>query len=430
MQRGSTILRLVIFLLISCLVKVMDVRGAGLETGGTQGVSHWAYIWQRVWTSALCRSLAEHAEEFSALDVFAAEISFQGKPIIFTVDPQWETLSRFKGDIGLVVRIGSCKSEFRNDSFESGLILSACKRAIDAAAKQGIRVAELQIDFDASTTQLQSYARLLLFIRERIGSVKLVITTLPTWMQSHEFPGLLQCVDGYVLQVHSLEKPKNISDPISLCSAGGACRQIRKASTFGRPFRVALPTYGYRMLFDSFGSKFIGLEAEGPATEWSPGMRRREIWAETSEVAYVVRFLSKERVEYCGGISWFRFPTGKDELCWRWATLAEVMKGRTPGVKLKMETPRNHDGACDLVLKNEGTDRWIAREAIALQWNSASLVASDTIKGWRLEHRGENGVYLHPPLEEIRLSLQPGDTLKIGWLRLSRDVEVSVKDNP
>ena len=48
--------------------------------------------------------------------------------------------------------------------------------------------------------------------------------------------------DGYVLQVHSLEKPNGFDAPFTLFDPQVAVAAAVKASSFGVPFRVALPT--------------------------------------------------------------------------------------------------------------------------------------------------------------------------------------------
>jgi len=65
-----------------------------------------------------------------------------------------------------------------------------------------------------------------------------------------------------VLQVHSLERPKDINTRFELCDSKAARRAVDLAGKVGVPFRVALPTYGYLIAFDSEG-KYLGLSGRG-----------------------------------------------------------------------------------------------------------------------------------------------------------------------
>ena len=67
-----------------------------------------------------------------------------------------------------------------------------------------------------------------------------------------------------MLQVHSLERPKNFDAPFTLCDANAARRAVTWAAKIGVPFRVTLPTYGYLVAFAP-GGQFVGLSAEETA---------------------------------------------------------------------------------------------------------------------------------------------------------------------
>ena len=296
------------------------------------------------------------------------------------------------------------------------------------AAKHGIKAAELQIDFDAATARLRNYAQLLRAVRRGLGPTRVVITVLPAWLSSPAFRELVDVVDSYVLQVHSLEKPKSFDQSFSLCTADQSMQWIRAATAIGRLFRVALPTYGYRVAFASNGS-FLGLQAEGPVRAWPRGTRLRDVWAEPSEIARIVNTVTKERPARCEGLSWFRLPSDEDELAWRWPTMREVMQGKIPKAELKVTAVRNREGAHDLVLRNEGTDRGKA-SAVCLRWSRSKLVASDMIDGWLLIRKGGGEVLLQPPAGGEAVSIKPGVTANIGWLRFDSEVEITVSANP
>ena len=52
----------------------------------------------------------------------------------------------------------------------------------------------------------------------------LVLTALPTWLDSPAFARLIRAADGYVLQVHSWEAPRTPEQPFTLCDPERAKR--------------------------------------------------------------------------------------------------------------------------------------------------------------------------------------------------------------
>ena len=136
----------------------------------------------------------------------------------------------------------------------------------------------MHLDFDAATRQLDGYRRWLEALREAIAPTPLVLTALPTWLNSPAFVRLAQTADGYVLQVHSWAAPKTPDQPFTLCDPEQAKRAITKAARLNQPFQVALPTYGYRAWFDG-QSRLLGLSAEGPRLAAAGNTQVREVRA-------------------------------------------------------------------------------------------------------------------------------------------------------
>src|SRR5260370_34547670 len=108
-----------------------------------------------------------------------------------------------------------------------------------------------------------------------MAAVAKPITTLAGWLNQPGFRALIAASDGYVLQVHSVEEPGSYDAPFTLCDPKTALAAVEKASSFGIPFRVALPTYGYLVAFAANG-RFVGLSAEGPAKSWPADAKLRE----------------------------------------------------------------------------------------------------------------------------------------------------------
>ena len=149
-------------------------------------------------------------------------------------------------------------------------------RAPHRSPFQWSTASEFQIDFDCAASKLDGYRIWVETIRKKITPTPLTITTLPSWLKEPAFKTLVEATDGYVLQVHSVEKPKSFDAPFTLCDPVAAQHAVELAGKINVPFRVALPTYGYLLAFDQSG-KFIGLSAEGPNKSWPVDVRVREV---------------------------------------------------------------------------------------------------------------------------------------------------------
>ena len=296
------------------------------------------------------------------------------------------------------------------------------------AHRRGIEPVELQLDFDAATSRLDVYRALLQAVRREVRPPKLVITTLPDWLRSPAFAALVAETDSYVLQVHSLEKPGTIDDDFTLCDPAKAMAWIERAAQLGHPFRVALPSYGYRLVFDAAG-KFTALEAEGPTQKWPEGFSRRAVIADATEIAHCVQLLLATPPRGCEGLAWFRFPTADDELAWAWPTLRSVMQGRIPPARLVLQGMPAVNGTLDLILANTGETN-AEPVAFRVTWQDARLLAADALAGWQLEREGPTTLIVRPPPHGSNGSLRPGDTLQVAWLRFDRVAELRSEQLP
>lgn len=380
-----------------------------------------AYVWQRVWTPAVCRAVAEHAHAFSALDVIAAEVSFAPTTAI-DPHPDWTVLRETAMPVGLVVRIGRCESDWSASAPATATVVAACLRVMSRAREHGVDPAELQLDFDAATTHLAAYRALLEQIRARVAPRTLVITALPSWMDSPDFAALVGAVDAYGLQVHSLQKPTLSTAPFTLFEGAAAKRWVAQAATFGRPFRVALPTYGYAVGFRPDGA-FLGLQAETAARAWPAGTTVRTVCAKAAAVAEFVDAVVARHPPACVGIAWFRLPTEEDVLAWRWPTFAAVMRGERVRPELSLHTRTGANGALDLILSNDGTAD-ATTITLRANWPDAQVLAFDAIGGWRMA-RGPGGtIVLRRSAPDAAAALAPGESVTVGWVRLDRPAAV------
>ncbi|MDS7875722.1 MULTISPECIES: DUF3142 domain-containing protein [Klebsiella] len=80
----------------------------------------------------------------------------------------------------------------------------------------GVNLTAIEIDYDAPTSRLADYQKLLRALRQELPSdITLSITELPTWISSPLLLPMLAVVDSTVLQLHSVQSPKQgLFDPI------------------------------------------------------------------------------------------------------------------------------------------------------------------------------------------------------------------------
>jgi hypothetical protein len=387
------------------------------------------YIWQRAWTPHLGQSVRENGQAFGILDVLAAELSSGSRtPRASYTKPDWSALVASGRRIGIVVRSGPAPiAEGGSGPAAADLLIGVCTQALAQSRAGGVDPVELQLDLDAATGSLPAYRVLLHRLRDSVRPVALVVTVLPDWLRSPEFAPLVSEAGSYVLQVHSLERPQVREKPFTLCDPARAERWIGEASRLGIPFRVALPTYGYRVSFGADG-RFFGIQAEGPARAWPAGGSVRTVMADPDSIAALVRRLSETRPGVCMGIVWFRMPSEDDQLAWRWKTLRRVMSGEVPRGHLVLRAPETADGLVDLAVLNDG-EAQVSVSAFDVSWRGACLIASDGISGWRVERNSRGGLTLDPPAWDDS-PLFPGERREIGWMRLSAPAHIEGTPSP
>ena len=377
------------------------------------------YVWHRAWTTEVKQSLAECAPSFAAVDVLLAEISWQnGGPLIHRITPDWPAMRKTSRPTGIVVRIGPYKGAWGSENLDTKTVVDCCRSILAETRENGIEPAELQLDFDAATARLAQYSDLLRIIRREVKPARLTITALPDWLRSADFSPLIQETDAYVLQVHSIEKPVTTSDDFTLFDPARAAGWIAQAARLNHPYRIALPTYGYRLIFDVAG-KFIALEAEGSVRTWAPEQQIRTVIADATALAKFVQQLLASPPPACESLVWFRLPTDNDGLAWSWPALRAVMQGRSPVTNLVLVARPNIGGTHDLRLENRGEADSIP-DAFRVTWLEAQLLASDGLAGWHFERPDSRSLIARPPPHESNGALRPGESLQVGWLRFDQ----------
>jgi len=393
----------------------------GATSAGTGSMTQDAYVWQRVWNQPVRESVLQHGSNFETLVVLAAEVSWKNKqPQVIQVPLDVAALAQKR--LGLALRINPYPGPPSEQGAATVFLADLAAALVAEAKTNGLSPCELQIDFDCSESKLEGYRVWVQAIRRKIAPVPLTITVLPCWLnQKQMFRQLVAATDGYVLQVHSLEPPKDAQASFTLCDPTAAKRAVERAGEFDVPFRVALPTYGYVIAFDQRG-KFVGLSAEGPRRSWAKDIQLRETRANPGELAQLVRSWRDNPPAQMRGIIWYRLPVLDDSLNWRWPTLAAVMAGRSPREQVRVSVKKSAPELLEISLENDGELDVTSRFRVGLSWQDVRLVAGDGLRNFTLTDDERFAAHLQSDKQPFRILA--GETKKIGWIRLSGESEV------
>ncbi len=410
-------------LLVGILLAVMAAARAATWT-------REIYVWQRQPGAEVAAALEEAKPLSDGFNVLAAEVAWSGgRPVVSRFAPDYARLATLGKPVGLSLRIGTFPGPFAADDANAKTLAALAASLLAEARAAGLRPSELQIDFDCAEAKLAGYRLWLGALRPAVGKTPLVFTALPVWL-GHEadFTALAHAADGFVLQVHSLEKPTAPDAPFTLCDPARALAWAVQAGRAGVPFRVALPTYGYRVAFDATG-KFFALAAEGPVPAWPAGTQVRVARADAVALAQLTQTLAAKPPPHCTGVIWFRLPVADDRLNWTWPTLAAVLRGETPTAKITAVVEWAEPGLAEIVAINAGTTSELPPARVTLRWPAAEKVlAADGLGGFRLETRGgEAQMEVVAATVPPDAFLTPGQKRKIAWLRFSHELSLEAK---
>jgi len=406
-------------LLLTCLVTAAAAAPLPQEV----------YVWQRAWTEPVRAAVREHGGNFVSVVVLSAEVDWQNsQPTVVRVPLDYDLLTRLRRAnhlaVGLALRVGFYSGKFAPDDGTARFLASLAVSLVNQAVTNGLTPAELQLDFDAAEGKLAGYRLWVETIRQKIAPVPLRITVLPVWLKHPEFRPLVEAAGGFILQVHSLQRPRDLAAPFTICDPGAAREAVRQADSFGVPFRVALPTYGYLVAFTPAG-KFLGLSAEGPAKNWPVDAELREVRSDPQAMAALVQTWAADRPANLTGIIWYRFPVADDILNWRWPTLSAMLASRMPRAAVSVLARHVEPGLVEIRLVNDGDLDVVSRFALMVNWSNARLVAGDGLENFELTRIAANTVRLQASKPGLRLV--PGDNRLAGWLRFGGETEVHVE---
>ncbi len=385
-----------------------------------------AYLWQRQWTAQVRAAVARQTP-LAELCVAYAEIGPGVPPTVQrTAGLDWPTLARCPAPVGFAIRVHEFPGEVSVAREPFGVLQSVIRELCAAAATAGVRPAEIQVDFDCPTSRLRGFAAWMQTLRQTFPGQTFRFTALPAWLRSRDFTPLARATGGYILQLHALEKPGPDGRPATtLCDPARARAAVDRAARLGIPFRVALPTYGYRLVLDAKG-RLLAAAGEGTALEAArppPGGSVRTLGADPIALADLIHGWQTRRPAALQGVIWYRLPISGDRLNWTPRTLWAVAAGRRPQPRLALQFIRAAaSGPCELRLNNDGDADTSLPASIAVRCASAPL-AADGVGGFELQQNAGSAQELAfitriLPEAEAR-TLPAGASLLFGWVRLA-----------
>lgn len=414
--RLRIILRLALCLLAAACTRTPRTNGP---------LTHEAYVWQRAWTPQVRAAIERGREPFGGFTVLAAEIAFTSdEPKISRPAIDFDALKSAARPVGLAIRIAPHPGPFREDDARARAIAALATERLAEARRRGIQPCELQIDFDCAAAKLDGYRAWLRAIRRAVAPLPVCPTTLPSWLDRREFAPLVRDCGRFILQVHSVEPPRERATTGKLTDPARAVAWVERAAQLGVPFRVAMPTYTYLVAFDSAG-KVRGISAEAPSSQWPADAEIVRWEADPGDLAALVARWTKDRPQPLRGVIWYRLPVAGDALNWRWPTLDAVLAGRAPTSRLRLEATTAQPS--DLFVINDGERDEPLPQRIEARWENARATASDASEGYELAAPPAAETLVFQLTGNARLyRLPPGARRHIGWIRCEPSAPIRV----
>ena len=356
-----------------------------------------AYVWQRVWSDGLTRSLKQTTPLVSGFRVLAVEWPPDGQPVQAGVD--WTLLQALRQPVVAVFRIDG-----------RGILPSTAKirTAFDRLPQS---LSGLELDYDCPTHRLAAYRDLLRALRPDLPvRTALSITVLPDWLRARNFRSLSAAVDRLVLQVHAADDPRS-----GLFDRAAMLRWVEATDRrSARPFLVALPDYGVRVVLGP-GGRVLSTEGERPALAGSSGT---ELLVAPAQMEDAMRALERDPPHRLLGIVWFRLPVQGDVRSWSLDTWLAVLRREPVAVRMALRvSPADPDGLRLLRVVNEGDIDAPLPMRIAL---GSPCVASDGAGPYRLD-RDAPVATLERRQEGL---LHAHAAVVVGWTRCSTAEQV------
>lgn len=313
----------------------------------------------------------------------------------------------------LVVRLDGSLTQL-----DTTTMLPQIKRLVTHWRKAGVNLTAIEIDYDAPTSRLSDYQRLLMAMRQGLPSdITLSITALPTWLTSPGLRPLLKAVDSSVLQLHSVQSPgSGLFDPTL------ARRWSRQYALIApHPFYLALPAYGSALI--AAPGQPASVESESPL--WIAA-EKQELSVSPQQIDTFIRELEQQPPYHFSGIVWFRLPLDNDTRAWSLSTLAAVIRHQPltscwQWLALPDKASASAESTLyELAIKNTGNIDAPLPAKITL--TTEDCLAADGAGSYRFS---EQTFSLTAPA-----LLRAGRTQAIGWARCSTPPQGKFHVNP
>lgn len=380
-----------------------------------------AYVWQREWTPAVSDAVKNVAtSKLDGIVLLGAEIVWdhgQPKPVRSNID--WRSVKTLNKPVGIAMRVAPFGGPFEEQGEITRVLTETAKSLLDKMKNEQVPCGEFQLDFDCAQKKLSGYALWLKALRESVRPCRLVITTLPAWLDEPEFAKLLNYTDGYILQVHSIPPSRPAADAL-VCEPDRARLWVKKAAVLSHPFEVALSTYSAIVGYDDVGRlRGVALDAVQPS--WPAGTRLMRLDSDAESLSALVAEWRAAHPPQMKGVIWYRLPVATDQRNWRNETFNAVIEGRA--LQHRLIAKFTDANPADLTLVNEGDIDENFAGKVVVRWQGDAPTASDALRGWsvRIEERQAEFICEQP------LRLPPGTSRGIGWLRFDQRASLHVE---
>jgi hypothetical protein len=373
-----------------------------------------AYVWQQNWTPEVQNAVDLLSPQFNELVLLAGVINLNPKTTARTkIDIPWSSIPT-NTQLSIALRIHSFQGPY-SISKNPFLQLSSFVHELVTNTSPAHPLTSLHLDFDCPTSKLADYASWVHALQKQIHPLPITITALPSWIHHQAFKQLAHTAHQVVLQVHGLHLPSSPDAPFSLCDPAEASRAVENLSRLHTPFTVALPTYGYQLLFNASHQLVDVIAEESPSTN-PDHLEIRETWTDPATITHLIQLWTHDRPASMTSIIWYRLPIETDQRNWSWPTLQSVMQGVPPTPQLELRAIRQPDASTTITLSNVGTADDRTPSMITAQWTNATPLAAESLPGFKIIHRTPTSVQWSRTTTN---PLRPNETTPVGWITTS-----------
>lgn len=356
--------------------------------------------------------------------------------------------------------------------------------ARQAAQAAGVLLDGLQLDFDCPTSRLGDYVAVLERVRRALpDGTALSITALPAWVGAPSMRSLGRAVDFVCPQFYEGNVGTNLDDGRPIASPGKLAARMRAWDRLGVPFYAGLPSYGQAFLYDekgalsgvyrgldpasalrhpSFeteecypvdehGDAAVGERATGEQvvrlrairpTLGGQGVGYRLLYRlpTTASLRRQVEIARSTPARHLRGIAVFRYPEASETMTVPRESLLAVLRGEPTDLDVRLSAVVEEDKLARIEAPpGDTSEPVLVRLAVTNHGLAGSLVAADALvvtirlgapipefrsdfdsSEWIAEAGSRSSRMRATGARMVRASLAPGETARIGPLRIER----------